>query len=257
MSKYLIKGKRFLSYRIWFEVPKELPKCDYVLLYGVAETDIGKINKISSKVAQSTLCTDLAEDENVIFSKFSSTVRNEINRSEKDGVKTIIFESSELKQNRETVEAFSEMYSAMYKEKGMKESLNINELNSYIENGDLLLTAVYTDNTPLIFHSYIKNGQNARLLHSCSEFRVSDKGMRNFIGRANKYLHWTDMLYLKSEGVTNYDWGGIHSFEEPNGIDKFKMAFGGERKEYYNLWVYKSLKAKIYNFIKNMFSKGN
>ena len=109
MSKYLIKGKRFLSYRIWFEVPKELPKCDYVLLYGVAETDIGKINKISSKVAQSTLCTDLAEDENVIFSKFSSTVRNEINRSEKDGVKTIIFESSELKQNRETVEAFSEM----------------------------------------------------------------------------------------------------------------------------------------------------
>lgn len=55
---------------------------------------------------------------------------------------------------------------------------------------------------------------------------MADSAMRNAIGRANKYLHWHDWLLLKNIGVIEYDWGGIASYDNPNGIDKFKMSFG-------------------------------
>lgn len=29
-------------------------------------------------------------------------------------------------------------------------------------------------------------------------------------------------------GVKEYDWGGMASYESPNGINKFRMSFGGE-----------------------------
>ena len=75
------------------------------------------------------------------------------------------------------------------------------------------------------YHSCICDDKNIRLLHSCSEFRETDTAFRNAIGRANKYLHWKDMLYFINQHKEKYDWGGISSFDTPNGIDKFKMSF--------------------------------
>lgn len=36
-------------------------------------------------------------------------------------------------------------------------------------------------------------------------------------------------------GIQKYDWGGISSLTEPNGIDVFKMKFGGDLTTYYNV----------------------
>lgn len=46
-------------------------------------------------------------------------------------------------------------------------------------------------------------------------------------------------------GITQYDWGGIANPEEPNGIDQFKMGFGGEAASYYNVIIGVSLLGKI------------
>ena len=75
------------------------------------------------------------------------------------------------------------------------------------------------------------------------------------LGRANKYLHWNDWIYLKQQGVVEYDWGGIASYEKPNGIDKFKMSFGGQYKKYYNLFCNCSIAAKAYAEIRAILKK--
>jgi hypothetical protein len=153
----------------------------------------------------------------------------------------------------ELLAEFSDMYTAMYMEKGMSgHSLNINELNAYKEKNALVITTADINGNNVVYHSYIKVGSKSRFLHSCSEFRIQDNSMRNAIGRANKFLHWNDWLFLKNEGVEEYDWGGIASFEEPNGIDKFKLAFGGVHRQYYNLSYTCSTKAKIYRALKKM-----
>lgn len=39
--------------------------------------------------------------------------------------------------------------------------------------------------------------------------------------------------------------GGVVSFDQPNGIDKFKMSFGGSQAIYYNIMEENSLWAKL------------
>ena len=158
-----------------------------------------------------------------------------------------------MKKQTVLLEQFYSMYNQMYSEKGMSGIyVNHKEIEAYIEYGSLFLTCAYVDEKPVVFHSYIGNDNRVRLLHSCSEFRNLDNARRNAIGRANKYLHWEDMLYFKSLGTRAYDWGGVTSFENLNGIDKFKMAFGGTPHSYYNLSAEVSFKAKLFNYIYNM-----
>lgn len=92
-------------------------------------------------------------------------------------------------------------------------------------------------------------------LHHRARLRVADSAMRNAIGRANKYLHWHDWLLLKNIGVIEYDWGGIASYDNPNGIDKFKMSFGGEYRKYYNISAVCSLRAKLYTLLRKVLRK--
>ena len=47
-----------------------------------------------------------------------------------------------------------------------------------------------------------------RLLYSASHFRAtSDSGERNRIGRANRLLHWHEIITLKDLGFELYDLG--------------------------------------------------
>ena len=61
----------------------------------------------------------------------------------------------------------------------------------------------------------------------------------------NKLLHIKDMEWFRERGYLLYDWGNIHSSQNPNGIDKFKMSFGGEIVTVYNSFVGNSLLGKL------------
>jgi len=49
-----------------------------------------------------------------------------------------------------------------------------------------------------VWHAYILSGRTARLLHSGSCFRNREAHYRALVGRANRWLHWKDMLQLKA-----------------------------------------------------------
>lgn len=61
-----------------------------------------------------------------------------------------------------------------------------------------------------------------------------DKGLVNAIGRANKYLHWQDILYFKEKGMKSYDWGGCGEEEAVANISSFKRKFGGKEMIVYD-----------------------
>lgn len=76
------------------------------------------------------------------------------------------------------------------------------------------------------------------LLYRSASRRVFDKSiMANTIGKANKLLHYEDMLHFKSLGIKTYGFGGYWTDKETDqlqGINKFKSSFGGEVA--YNLY---------------------
>jgi lipid II:glycine glycyltransferase (peptidoglycan interpeptide bridge formation enzyme) len=207
-------------------------------------------NKCQSSL-QRTLITDLSASEEELWSEMSGTVKNEINKSKKEATVTQSYIGSEVTD--ELLKAFSEMYTELYEEKRIHgKTLNLEELKAYREKNALLVTTAAMNHEVVVYHSYITVEKNSRLLHSCSMFRIQDNRVRNAIGRANKFLHWNDWLLLKSRGVEEYDWGGISSCDKPNGIDRFKMAFGGTYREYYNVVCTCSMKAKLCDIIKKM-----
>lgn len=200
---------------------------------------------------QETLISDLSLDEDELWAITTKTVRNEINRSKRENVGISVYRGKEI--SNEVLDKFNSMYNGMYEEKGMPgHYLPISELKEYADKDALVITTAEIEEKPVVYHSYITDDIHSRFLHSCSEFRAADNATRNAIGRANKYLHWNDWLYLKKHGVIEYDWGGIASYENPNGIDKFKMAFGGEYRKYYNLFCDCSLASKVYAKIRKL-----
>jgi lipid II:glycine glycyltransferase (peptidoglycan interpeptide bridge formation enzyme) len=66
------------------------------------------------------------------------------------------------------------------------------------------------------------------------------------VGRANRYLHWQDLLRLRESGCTALDLGGWHPGDDTEllKINKFKEEFGGKVVEIYNSMMGISLKGK-------------
>ncbi len=238
-----VKGKKNITEQIWFESFNDIKeiksKADRVFVHA------NVLPLVKQAMLQHTQITDLSFDIVDLLNSFNATVRNEIRRAEREGTVCKFFTSEGLKNNKNLLDNFQKMYKEMYLQKNLDRTLPINEICSYIANDCFLLTVAYIEEKPCVYHSYIIGERNARLLHSCSEFRVEDNATKNAIGRSNKLLHLMDMEYLKSHDVRTYDWGGIANPEQPNGIDKFKMSFSGEIKSYYNINLNISLKAKL------------
>lgn len=256
MSRFLVRGKYLTTEHIWFEkVLESNITSDYKVIHGCSK-EIADFHGYNSNInKQETLISDLNYSEDELFSMLNKTVRNEINRSKREEVYTKVWNSRDIEKNMEILNKFSQMYENMYKEKGMSgHSLNLNELKEYIKRDAITITTASIDSKIVVFHSYIHDNKHARLLHSCSEFREIDNTMRNAIGRANKYLHWNDFIHFKQIGIEEYDWGGIESFDNPNGIDKFKISFGGLHKVYYNIKFICSWRARLYIEVKKYFN---
>ncbi|MBQ8472243.1 MAG: hypothetical protein IJ501_01925 [Bacilli bacterium] len=252
MKSVIYKNKFGLkSAHIWFKnTLNEGENADIIKAFGVSSNLKNGIKK-----EQNTLIINLKDNEDVIYNNINKTVRYEINRCEKENIKFEFYDSSMLKNNSEIVSKFKDCYDNMYKAKGLDTFLNINDFNKYIDSNLLVLTiAVDNENEELAYHVYVVTDEKVRLLYSCSNFR-SDSSKKSLIGRANKYLHWKDILKFKQENKIEYDFGGINSFTDPNGIDKFKLAFGGEQRKYYNVIYGNSFLGKILVFLYKL--KGN
>jgi hypothetical protein len=74
-----------------------------------------------------------------------------------------------------------------------------------------------------------------RLIRSASLFRETGHEERQKIGRANRLLHFHDILLFQQEGLGLYDLGGYYPDKAPlnaelKRINEFKESFGGQLK---------------------------
>ena len=243
MVEITYKKKGIRITQIWY--PKESQhtagiKTDIAFYHGV-------LKKQKDKALYQpfhTLFSDLTQEEEKQSGLINKNVRYEIRRNNKEEVEYRVFTSRELLENPETLNSFATIYENMYAEKGMKQSLNLEQLRLYAQERALLISGVYAGDIPVVMHSYIVTEEKVRLLHSVSEFRREDMDA-NFVARCNKRLHWDDLRHFAKEGKKEYDWGGVSSLENPNGIDAFKFKFGGTPITYYNKYSAESLLGRL------------
>lgn len=186
----------------------------------------------------------ITKPEDELLAAVNKAVRYQFRRSEKDQIEIRFYTRADIEQSPELMDTFAEIYERMYQSKGSDTKLNVSAVQKYLEADGILFSAVWHEGEMLVFHSYICDATDARLLHSASCFR-EESADQSMIGRANKRLHWEDILYFKKKGLLRYDWGGISDFDNPNGIDEFKLKFGGQKITYYNVFAGNTLLGKL------------
>ena len=187
---------------------------------------------------------DITMSEEDMLTNINKSVKYQFRRSEKDGIEVKFYTKKDIEADRTLIDTFADIYERMYQSKGSDTKLNTTAIDRYLEADSIIFSAVLHAGEIIVFHSYICDETDARLLHSASCFR-EESADQSMIGRANKRLHWEDMKYFKEKGLVRYDWGGISDFENPNGIDEFKLKFGGDKITYYNVFTGNSLIGKL------------
>ena len=173
------------------------------------------VNKISHTVENNL---ELSEEE--IVAAFSKQFRNQIKGAEKEGV------TCEFNKD---IERFVPFFNEFARAKG----INITSVRRLQEMGEnLLLSAAFLDGRMIVAHSYFYD-RESQIVHTyqSASIRLEESLDKNLVGKANKLLHYKDMLHFKQMGVKVYDFGGYSPPEnkrELGGINDFKLNFGGE-----------------------------
>lgn len=223
-------------------------KCDVVYMHTNEEENIP--NAIKNKYIyheQYTLVNDLLLDEETIFEGFNKNYKNEIRRAMKEGVKCSIVLGSSSLVNKE-VDCFERVYNKMFASKGLSNKFNRRLVLSGLNKKQIIITkSIFEGKECIVYHAYLADGNKTMLMYSASTLsEAGNKEYSNLIGWMNKYLHWFDMVWFKNNGYSKYEWGGINSIDEPNGIARFKMGFNGTKKRYLNYLTATSLFGRIY-----------
>lgn len=220
--------KSFLTMRaIWFSEhrEKELEKGCHIAYYRYMP------NKPSLPFKEvTTLWTDLKGSPDDILSTMDKSVRYEIRRAQRDRIQTGFFDSAHLSGAPEIIEEFSWAYNHFLEAKNLPGRFNYNAVEAYKETGRFFVSLAKHNEQSCVYHGYVADGNIARLLYSVSLFRdADDPATRALIGRANRLLHFDDLLAFKGIGYSLYDWGGYsYGDEDVSNISRFKFGFGGK-----------------------------
>ena len=195
------------------------------------------------KVYSHTLEVDLQKDINLIFANFSKQIRQQVKVSEKEGT------TCHFKNDVESFVAFFNEF-AVKKNTYQTSESRIKDIGE-----NLKLSFAINNGVILAAHSYLidKEIGIVRNLHSATK-RLDENYDRNLIGRANKFLTVTDIIYFKEQGFKIFDFGGFAKDTENEslkGINNYKLQFGGELvrcTNYYsfNYWILKKI-SKLLN----------
>ena len=175
---------------------------------------------------------------------FGKHLRQYINRSKKEEKLQIeILKAGDIKNKH-----FAEcklLYEKMFSDKGIPQIFNAKLAHCYDSNEALLIGMVYYDAVPVGFDAVIYGEKSARLWLAAFDFR-DDATNSQVLSRAHQQLDWEIMCWCKEYGIEEFDFGGISNFENPNGIDNFKLSFERNNKvTYQNYLVGNSLLGKI------------
>lgn len=238
--------------RIWFSNQGE-SQCDLIRYVRASEPLYG--NYIFCSPSE-TVITDLTDSIENIIAKCTKTVKYEVNKCMKEGVIIERYPSALIKKDPVILNEFEKVYMDFANDLHNKELLkayNRKKVESFIDSGCLLIVKAVVESVS-VYHVYAYGDKECCLLYSVSNFR-EDSSMRNLAGRTNKLLHIKDIEFFKENGLVVYDWGNISSSENPNGIDVFKMSFGGKVCTLYNISKGNSVKGNLIVLLQKLINK--
>jgi hypothetical protein len=144
---------------------------------------------------------------------------------------------------------FLDFFNEFADTKGLKR-LATHEMRARAQGGTVRFSRALYGGATLVWHVHAVTQDKATVLHSASHFRqLDDNEVRAVVGRANRLLHWRDMLFFKAEGKSVYDFGGWYAGNENAEllrINQFKEGFGGERTDQFNGGIALSCRGWLY-----------
>ena len=227
---FIEKKKTVKIINVWFDsIPENSIKKNAIYTFNdLREPLILDSSYIISRRNAETLISDLRAGEEELLSICKSNVRNEIRRSKREGVICHFYSSEIIARNKDIIMSFQKAYDEMHESKKMKKVNVVKTLDALLCEGNLFITTATINDIAVAIHVYIVDKTISRLLYSVSIFRNSNLPAAS-IGRANRFLHYCDMIHFKNLGITIYDWGGFSkglNYSTKN-IDSFKAGFGG------------------------------
>jgi len=192
-----------------------------------------------------SLVSDLSGGEGAITEKFGSDCRYKVKRAEaRDGLRMEFIPHPESSR----LDEFRAFYDAFARQKSL-EPCDAKWLLAARDARQLALTMASRNGEALVWHAYVMYSDAVRLQYTGSCFRNRESVYRALVGRANRWLHWKDMLRFKEMGLQRYDWGGMfedESLPERAGINNFKKDFGGRQERAYDCTVPVTIRGRIW-----------
>ncbi|MBC6489949.1 peptidoglycan bridge formation glycyltransferase FemA/FemB family protein [Flavihumibacter stibioxidans] len=230
MASYKVKYMAIPVGVSWFSASQSA--IDHLLpnvYYHVKESGGKQI--IGQKEISRTLEIDLTQAEETLHAAFLKSYRQQIRQAEEEGV-TCYFKDDEIG-------FFAEFFNQFARNKKIHTVTpeRLTEMKRHLR-----LSFASYNGVVLAAHSYIVDNdlKIVRAFHSATR-RLEDSVERNRVGKANKLLHYKDMLEFKRQGYEIYDFGGIamdSDNPELKGINDFKLGFGGKVVDCDNFYSY-------------------
>jgi len=176
-----------------------------------------------------TYCIDLTQSCEQILGRFNEDTAYKIRRArDRDKIICECCDSSDPA----VMDQFEAVYNPFAALKGLL-PLNRARVDSMVAAGALdLSVAKDSQGNALVYHANYRDQHRATELYLPSLYRkLSNSAARNMIGRANRYLIWSDMLRYKEQGLKYFDFGGWYPGTTDQAllkINEFKRGFGGE-----------------------------
>ncbi len=188
---------------------------------------------------------NLEQDPDMLLGQMSSTTRNEIRRSMKEPYTATV----DVRPTDSALDDFCHFY-GVFAQSMQLAPANRARLGSMLSSGRLVLSRVTgAEDQTLAWHCYLRHDRIARILHSASLYRANPgKELVRVISRGNRYLHWCDMLALRDQGVSTYDFGGWYTGQSDSGllgVNHFKESFGGRVVDLYNTYEGMTIKGRL------------
>lgn len=245
------KGRGALYGELWYDEEVPADAGVDIVVYRQRKNPIAG----ARATALLSLVIDLSPPEGAILDQFGKDCRYKIRRAEtKDSLRMEL-----VTEPAAGLDEFCDFYDAFARQKAVGSS-NRRWLEAACNAGRLLLTSASRDDETLVWHAYLITGNTAWLQYTGSCFRGRDNDYRAVVGRANRWLHWKEMLRLKELGIMRYDWGGLFEDEstpERAGINRFKKEFGGHPVRTYDCIVPATMKGHMWLTLRNAWRNRN
>ncbi len=234
---------------VWFATENEILNKEYFRNAGdlifLHETKCTP-DKAILYTTQNTLVKDLSPDVDVIFDSLGKHLKSHIRRAEREGIVSIAFyDSQAVLSDYSLLSTCKRLYEKMFSDKGMESEFNDTLAQKYCELNSLVIAIATIEEKPVGFCAMIYSGEQSRAWVSGFDFRSGEYDT-HIMSRAQRLTNWRRLLWLKEHGVRWFDFGGINSFDEPNGIAQFKLEFENENKiTYKNYLIPRTLLGRI------------